>query len=260
MKNDSRPIGLFDSGIGGTSIWHAVHKLMPYENTIFLGDSAHAPYGQKSKEELLRLSSKNIEWLLKQQAKIIIVACNTATTNVVSELRQIYKVPIIGIEPAIKPAALQSKTGKIGVLATQRTLESPKYVEAQKQFPHTYFINQAGHKIVPLIEAGKLNSDELLQLLIEYITPMLEQNIDFLVLGCTHYPYLRPVLQKIVPKHIKIIDSGEAIALQTKRILESNNILKTDQKTGKFLFYTNKDTTVLQSFINGYGYAQKIDF
>lgn len=260
MNNDSRPIGLFDSGIGGTSIWHAVHKLMPYENTIFLGDSAHAPYGQKSKEELLKLSSKNVEWLLKKQAKIIIIACNTATTNVVSELRQIYKVPIIGIEPAIKPAALRSKTGKIGVLATQRTLDSSKYIEAQKQFPQTCFINQAGHKIVPLIEAGKLHSEELFQLLIGYLTPMLEQSIDYLVLGCTHYPYLRPVLEKIVPKNVKIIDSGEAIALQTKRILEENNLLKTDQKTGEFLFYTNKETAVLQSFIEGFGIAEKVDF
>src|SRR5690554_3207668 len=199
MNNDSRPIGLFDSGIGGTSIWHAVHKLLPNENTIFLGDSAHAPYGQKSKEELLELSTKNVEWLLDKQAKLIIVACNTATTNVVTELRERYDVPFIGIEPAIKPAALRSKTGKIGVLATQRTLESPKYIEAQLQFPQTVFINQAGHGIVQLIETGQLYSDEMLQLLKQYISPMLQQNIDYLVLGCTHYPYLYPILSKIVP-------------------------------------------------------------
>lgn len=260
MNNDSRPIGLFDSGIGGTSIWHAVHKLLPNENTIFLGDSAHAPYGQKSKEELLELSTKNVEWLLDKQAKLIIVACNTATTNVVTELRERYDVPFIGIEPAIKPAALRSKTRKIGVLATQRTLESPKYIEAQLQFPQTVFINQAGHGIVQLIETGQLYSDEMLQLLKQYISPMLEQNIDYLVLGCTHYPYLYPILSKIVPSNIHIIDSGEAIALQTKRILEEKNLLKKDNNPGKHLFYTNKETTVLQSFIEGFGIAEKVDF
>lgn len=260
MNNDTRPIGLFDSGIGGTTIWSAVHKLMPNENTIFLGDSAHAPYGQRSKENLIALSAKNIDWLLENNAKLIIVACNTATTNAIEELRSRYEIPIIGIEPAIKPAALSTKTKKIGVLATERTLSSYKYAEAQKNFPEITFINQAGHKIVQLIEEGQLYSEEMKTLLKMYLTPMMEQQIDQLVLGCTHYPHLLPILKTIVPENIQIIDSGEAIAQQTQRILQTNNLLKTDGLPGQFQFYTNKDVEILQSFINGYGTAEKIDF
>lgn len=260
MNNDARPIGLFDSGIGGTTIWYAVHKLLPYENTIFIGDSAHAPYGHKSKEDLIALSAKNIDWLLKNNAKLIIVACNTATTNAIEELRNMYEIPIIGIEPAIKPAALSTKTGKVGVLATKSTLGSRKYAEAQTYFPNVTFINQTGYKIVQLIEEGQLYSEEMEKLLKSYITPMIGQQIDHLVLGCTHYPYLLPILEKIVPQNIQIIDSGEAIALQTQRILQTNDLLKTDGLPGTSLFYTNKDVEILQSFINGYGTAEKIDF
>lgn len=260
MKNDTRPIGLFDSGIGGTTIWHAIHKLLPYENTIFLGDSINAPYGQRSKEEIIHLSKKNTEWLLQQNAKIIIVACNTATTNAVSELRNTYNIPIIGIEPAIKPAALNTKTGKVGVLATQGTLKSKKYTEAQTLYPNVEFINQIGYGIVQLIENGDLYSAELEGLLKSYLTSMIEQNIDHLVLGCTHYPYLLPVLKKFLPSTLKVIDSSEAVAKRTLKILDENNLLKTDKLPGYSKFYTNKDVGVLQSFINGSGIAEKLDF
>lgn len=258
--NDTRPIGLFDSGIGGTSIWHAVHKILPYENTLFIGDSANAPYGQRSQEEIIALSKKNIEWLLDHKAKLIIVACNTATTNAIEELRALYNVPIIGIEPAIKPAALHSKTGKVGVLATMGTLTSQKYAEAKKKYPNITFIDQIGYKIVQLIESGKLHSNEMKQLLQQYITPMLEQHIDQLVLGCTHYPYLIPILNQIIPQSVNIVDSSEAVAKHTLKTLTDHQILKTDQLPGTSEFYTNKDVAIMQSFIEGYGTAQKIDF
>ena len=258
--NDTRPIGLFDSGIGGTSIWRSVHEMLPNENTLFIGDSANAPYGQKTKNEIIDLSKKNTEWLIAQNAKIIIVACNTATTNAIAELRAQYNIPIIGIEPAIKPAAIATKTGKVGVLATKRTITSPKYTEAQMQFPNVKFINQIGHKIVPLIEEGKLYSKELEELLHHYVKPMLEQEIDHLVLGCTHYPYLLPILEKFVSTNVKIIDSGTAVAKQTFKILNDNNLLKTDGILGIAEFYTNKNVEILQSFVHEYGTAKKIDF
>ncbi|HLV50679.1 MAG TPA: glutamate racemase [Flavobacterium sp.] len=260
MNNDTRPIGLFDSGVGGTTIWSALHQLMPDENTIFLGDSANAPYGHKSKEMLVALSAKNINWLIENNAKLIIVACNTATTNAIEELRAMFNIPIIGIEPAIKPAALNTQTKKVGVLATKSTLGSRKYAEAQKHFPEVTFINQVGYKIVQLIEEGQLYSKELKELLKQYIFPMIDQQIDYLVLGCTHYPYLIPILQELLPDNIQIIDSGEAIAQQTKRILQTNDLLKTDGLPGTSLFYTNKNVETLQSFINGHGTAVKIDF
>lgn len=258
--NDTRPIGLFDSGIGGTTIWRSVQQMMPNENTLFIGDSANAPYGQKSKDEIIRLSKKNVDWLLSQNAKIIIVACNTATTNAITELRNSYTVPIIGIEPAIKPAALHTKTRKVGVLATQGTLTSKKYEEAQTLYPDILFINQIGYKIVQLIEDGKLYSEELESLLRLYLGPMIQQGIDHLVLGCTHYPYLVPILNKFLPDNITVIDSGEAVAKRTYKILKESDLLKTDNIKGHYDFFTNKDESILQSFIGTSGTAKKINF
>lgn len=258
--NNTQPIGLFDSGIGGTTIWRSLHNLLPNENTLFLGDSKNAPYGQKTKEEIIQLSKKNVEWLLNHNAKAIIVACNTATTNAISELRSLYDIPIIGIEPAIKPAATNTKTGKVGVLATQGTLNSKKYAEAQTLYPNIEFINQIGFKIVQLIEDGQLYSEELELLLRSYINPMIEKGVDYLVLGCTHYPYLLPILNKFLPEHITVIDSGDAVAKHTYKILKEANLLKTDNILGYSKFYTNKNVDILQSFIADFGIAEKLDF
>jgi len=243
------PIGLFDSGIGGTSIWKEIHELMPNEDTIYLADSKNAPYGQKSKEEIIHLSSKNTEFLLNQNCKIIVVACNTATTNAIKELRAKYQVPFIGIEPAIKPAALHSKTQTIGILATQGTLNSELFHQTAQQFQDTKIIEQIGHGLVPLIEEGKINSPQIKQLLNNYLQPMIEANIDYLVLGCSHYPYLLPQIKKILPKHIKIIDSGEAVAKQTKNILSEKNNLNQENHQPKNIFYTNANPTVLEKIL-----------
>ena len=191
MKN--KPIGIFDSGIGGTSIWKEVVKLVPNENTIYLADSKNAPYGEKSSEEIIALSIKNTEFLISKGCKLIIVACNTATTNAIDYLRENYTIPFIGIEPAIKPAALLSKTGAIGILATKGTLSSKLFEKTTKEYTKNITtIEQDGEGLVPLIEEGKLNSPEINELLTTYLKPMLNFNIDHLVLGCTHYPYLIP--------------------------------------------------------------------
>lgn len=260
MNNNTQPIGLFDSGVGGTTIWRSINRLMPNENTLFIGDSKNAPYGQKTTEEIIHLSKQKAEWLLNHDAKAIVVACNTATTNAISELRSTYHVPIIGIEPAIKPAAVNTVTAKVGVLATQSTLTSKKYEEAQSLYPNVQFVNQIGFKIVQLMEEGQLYSEELEQLLRTYINPMIDQNIDYLVLGCTHYPYLLPILNKFLPKHIKVIDSGDAVAKNTYKILKEAGLLKTDNIPGYAKFYTNKDVAILQSFIQDFGIAEKLDF
>ena len=248
MTNDN-PIGLFDSGIGGTSIWSAIHELMPNEDTIYLADSINAPYGLKSKDEIIALSIKNTEFLLQRNAKIIVVACNTATTNAIKELRAQYQVPFIGIEPAIKPAAIQSKTQKIGILATKGTLSSELFNKAVEIYQDTAIIEQVGYGLVELIENGKLNSPEMTQLLHSYVEPMIKENIDYLVLGCSHYPYLIPQLQKILPPHIKIIDSGEAVAKQTYNVLNTQSNL---HSTGKstHIFYSNGDPKVLDVVLN----------
>jgi glutamate racemase len=248
MNNNNNPIGLFDSGIGGTSIWKAIHELMPYENTIYLADSKNAPYGVKSKEEIIALSKKNTELLLELNCKIIVVACNTATTNAIKELRASYDIPFIGIEPAIKPAAHNSRTQTIGILATKGTLSSELFNKAVEQYQDTKIVEQIGHGLVELIENGAIDSLEMDQLLNSYMKPMIEQNIDYLVLGCSHYPYLIPKLRKILPNNIQIIDSGEAVAKQTQAVLKDKIGISTLTK-GNAVFYINRNPKVLSELL-----------
>ena len=255
MSNNN-PIGLFDSGVGGTSIWKEVHTLLPHESTIYLADSKNAPYGQKTKEEIIELSKKNTEFLLNNNCKLIIVACNTATTNAIKVLRTTYDVPFIGIEPAIKPAALHSKTQKIGILATQGTLNSELFHQTVALYSDVKVVEQIGYELVQLIENGNINSKVMTQLLKDYLLPMVALNIDYLVLGCTHYPYLIPQIKKIIPNHIKIIDSGEAVAKQTKHILEINHLFNTS-KDIKQTFYINNPPEVMQELI---GHTFKVNY
>ncbi|TDE06374.1 glutamate racemase [Flavobacterium hiemivividum] len=246
--DNNQPIGIFDSGIGGTSIWKEIHQLLPNEKTIYLADSKNAPYGQKSKEEIIALSMKNTDLLIKMNCKLIVVACNTATTNAIRELRAKYDIPFIGIEPAIKPAATNSKTQKIGILATQGTLISELFTKTAQQFQNTKIIDQVGHGLVPLIESGKMHSTEMTQLLHSYLNPMIEADIDYLVLGCSHYPYLIPQIKAILPHHIQIIDSGQAVAKQTQNLLKEKVGFRTENN-GKPIFYTNADPTVLREIL-----------
>ncbi len=256
---DNRPIGIFDSGIGGTSIWAAIHHLLPNEKTIYLADSKNAPYGQRSKAEIIELSKKNTEFLLKMDCKLIVVACNTATTNAIQELRAKYKVPFIGIEPAIKPAATNSKTQTIGILATQGTLNSELFHKATELYHNTKIIEQVGHGLVPLIENGEINSPKMTQLLQSYLRPMVEANIDYLVLGCSHYPYLIPQIKKILPENIHIIDSGEAVAKQTQKVLQEK-IGFTSKEKNEAIFYTNSNPKVLSEIVGNKYQVEEKDF
>ncbi|WP_431127683.1 glutamate racemase [Flagellimonas flava] len=257
-----KPIGIFDSGIGGTSIWREIEKLLPYEDTIYLADSANAPYGAKSKEQILELSIKNTELLLQKNCKLIVVACNTATTNAIDFLRANYDVPFIGIEPAIKPAALHTKTKKVGVLATKGTLSSSLFHSTSKMFAQGITVlEQEGTGLVELIEDGKAHSEETRILLKKYLDPMLEEHIDCLVLGCTHYPYLIPLIMELVPPGLTIIDSGEAVARQTKAVLEKNQLAAPTKNKATHRFYTNADTSALSFLVSGPGiYIEYLDF
>lgn len=247
----TKPIGIFDSGIGGTSIFQEIHALLPFENTIYLADSANAPYGNKTGTEILDLSIKNTEFLLKRECKLIVVACNTATTNAIDTLRATYDIPFIGIEPAIKPAALQTQTKAIGILATKGTLSSELFHKTTDLYSDGIIvIEQIGEGIVELIEEGKRYSDEMRLLLQSYLEPMIEANIDYLVLGCTHYPYLMPLLLEMLPKHVKIIDSGEAVARQTKVVLEKYDLLNNQKKTANNQFYSNGTVEILKEILD----------
>jgi glutamate racemase len=255
---NTNPIGLFDSGIGGTSIWKAIHQLLPNESTIYLADSKNAPYGIKTKEEIIHLSCKNTELLLEQNCKTIVVACNTATTNAIKELRAKYDIPFIGIEPAIKPAALHSKTQTIGILATKGTLTSELFYQSVEKYKDIKIIEQIGHGLVELIENGAMYSSQMTSLLQSYLQPMMDANIDYLVLGCSHYPYLIPQIKEILPQHIQIIDSGEAVAKQTKNILQEKTGFRTDKTPSSIAFYTNTDPKVLSEILGSqYDIIQK---
>lgn len=261
---DKDPIGIFDSGLGGLSIWKEVHTLLPNENTYYLADSRHAPYGEKGRDEIIHLSIKNTEYLLEHNCKLIVVACNTATTNAIAHLRATYEVPFIGIEPAIKPAALHTRTGTVGVLATKGTLSSSLFHHtARNHAAGITIIDQIGAGLVPLIEAGKAQSEEARTLLRKYIKPMLEAGVDQIVLGCTHYPFLMPLLKDLLPDHINVLDCSAAVARQTKRVLEEKQLLNPGTAPGVHRFYTNKSLSILQdmlALVGAEGEAGKADF
>ncbi|WP_315156685.1 glutamate racemase [Capnocytophaga leadbetteri] len=256
MKNAellTAPIGLFDSGVGGTTIWKEINALMPNENTLFLADNKNAPYGEKTKEEIIALCDANTQFLLNHNAKIIVVACNTGTTNAIAYLRDKYKqVPFIGIEPAIKPAGLKSITKKIGVLATRRTLTSDLFAKTSehlKQEEKIEIIEQVGEGLVDLIEAGQMESAKMTALLQKYLQPMVAEGIDYLVLGCTHYPYLLPQIQRFIPASIKVIDSGYAVARQTRNILAQYHLLNEKQDyVATHKWVTNGNLEILKQF------------
>ncbi len=264
----NKPIGFFDSGVGGTSIWKEAISLLAKEKTIYLADSANAPYGKRNREEIVSLSVKNTEKLLEMGCKMIVVACNTATTNAIEFLRDNYTVPFVGIEPAIKPAALASKSKAIGILATQGTLSSALFAKTAGLYASdTKVIEVEGNGLVELIEAGKKDSPEMLQLLKIYLEPMLRAHIDHLVLGCSHYPYLTPILRSLLPHQVTIIDSGRAVARQTQKLLEKYNLENpktlTEENSAdriKHRLYANSNLQVLMALTSDVPIRIKVEF
>lgn len=247
------PIGIFDSGVGGTSIWKEINALLPDEHTIYLADSLHAPYGEKPAAEIVRLSIKNCQELIDRGCKIIVVACNTATTNAIAVLRATYQLPFIGIEPAIKPAALNTKTRAIGILATKGTLASDLFNKTTENFASDVEVVEiVGSGLVPLIEKGALDSMELYRLLERYMAPMIRANIDHLVLGCSHYPYLIPLLRRILPEQVTIIDSGEAVARHTANVLKKTGLIRPKNGSPQLKFISNSSTATLELFLQDY--------
>lgn len=246
-------IGFFDSGVGGLSVWREVIELMPDENTIYLADSAHAPYGKKNWKEILHRAQKNTERLVGKNAKLIVVACNTATAAAIQHLRTSYKVPFIGIEPAIKPAALQTRNCKVAVLATQGTLRSTLFAQTAQRFSqNTALFIQTGKGLVEQVEKNALHSAETKALLHAQLKSIAKQRIDFLVLGCTHYPFLKEEMQKIVGPNVEILDTGKPVARQTKRVLMQIKGLNTTSKRAKHSIFTNGDTGVITQLIQAF--------
>ena len=240
MKN---PIGLFDSGIGGISILEKLKQLLPNENFIYLADNQNCPYGSKSKKEVISLSKKNCEKLIELNCKIIIIACNTSTTNSIKKLREIIAIPIIGIEPGLKPAIHYTKTKNIGILATKKTLESELFFETlnQNRIDDIHIHEQIGYELVNLIEEGSHSKQNLYKILEKYLVPMINKKIDCLLLGCTHYNHIKDIIEEIIPVDIEIVDTIAPVNKRVLNILKSNNILNksTNKRTIK-IFYNGK--------------------
>ncbi|RRO21532.1 glutamate racemase [Flavobacteriaceae bacterium 14752] len=230
MSKPTLPIGIFDSGLGGLSILSEIHRQLPKENIIYFADSGNAPYGEKSPENIIEFSIKNTDFLLSKGCKLIVVACNTATTNAIHILREKFNVPFIGIEPAIKPAAIKTTTKQIGILATKGTLSSELFAQNLKRMSQkTNIIEVVGKGIVEAIENNTVDTLHFHKALQSQLSPFINSNIDHLVLGCSHYPLITNNLKKIFNKNVKIIDSGFAVAKQTKNILDYHKLLNNDE-------------------------------
>ena len=221
-----QPIGVFDSGVGGLSVLREINQLLPDESLLYVADSGFVPYGEKSADVIVERSQYIAHFLLEQGAKALVVACNTATAAAVVELRERYRIPIIGMEPAVKPATLATRSGVVGVLATTGTLRSSRFAALLDRFAGSVrVVTQPCPGLVECVEQGDLASDRLVGLLHSYIAPLLEAGCDTIILGCTHYPFLKPALKTILPEHVALIDTGAAVARRVQNQLAVFDLL-----------------------------------
>jgi glutamate racemase len=245
------PIGVFDSGIGGLSVLRAIRAQMPEESIIYFGDQGHIPYGPRPMEQIRNFSEAITRFLFKHNAKIIVVACNTASAAALKYLREKFPdVPFVGMEPAVKPAAEQTLTGKVGVLATPATFQGALYASVVERFANGVEVLQnACPGLVQQIEQGNLRGEETLKILEDALLPMLEKNIDTVVLGCTHYPFVIPLIQQIVGENVRVIDPAPSVAKQVRRVLEANGLKNDSNALGNVKFYTSGNPEALKSLL-----------
>jgi len=232
MRNASAdaPIGIFDSGIGGLSIAQEIARYLPNERILYYADTAHVPYGARSDQEIRQLTAKAIEWLYRQGCKIAVVACNTASAFSLDYLRDYYgeRFPIVGLVPALKPAVIQSQSKVVAVLATPATFRGQLIKDVIYKFAEpagVKVLSVTSLELVPLVEAGQQMSQACLTVLQDVLQPVIEQGADYLVLGCTHYPFLKDAIHQVFAEKLKLIDSGQAVARQTAYILIKNGLL-----------------------------------
>lgn len=249
MRSDA-PVGVFDSGVGGLSVLREIRRLLPDEQLLYVADSGHVPYGEKSPEFIRHRSQQIAGFLLGQGAKALVVACNTATAAAVSSLREQFpQVPIVGMEPAVKPAAAATRSGVVGVLATTGTLQSAKFAALLDRFAsNVQVVMQPCPGLVECVEAGELDSLATRNLLQELVAPLLNAGCDTLILGCTHYPFIKPLLRQLVPSSVSLIDTGEAVARQLRSILSERSLLSTT-RGGPDAFWSSGDTQHLAAVL-----------
>ena len=236
--NSKKPIGVLDSGVGGITVWAEIVRMLPGQSTVYMADTANCPYGPRSHEQIRELTDRCAKKLLEQDVKLIVVACNTMTAAAIKMLREKYpSVPFVGMEPAIKPAFAATHSGVIGVLATNATLVGPLYNHTLDQFAgEAKVIEVAGEGLVEMVETSRQDSPECIQLLKFYIDPMIRQGADTLVLGCTHYPFLRESINLISGGSLQIIDPARAVARRVKQLLEQNDMLAAENSAPEYNF------------------------
>lgn len=240
VQSDTRPIGVFDSGVGGLSILIELQKLLPHENFVFLADQKNVPYGEKTKPELVKLVFKIADYFIKNHdIKMLVVACNTATCNTNTELRKKYKLPIVGTVPAVKPAARDTQSKVIGVISTPSTSKSKVLKDIIKNYCGGIEVINVGCKnLENTVERGDIYGKRTIELLQKYLSKVKNSTADRLVLGCTHYPFLRDPIQKIVGPKVKLIDSGKAIAKHAKELLKENKLVNNNSHMGVISYFT----------------------
>lgn len=246
-----QPVGIFDSGVGGLSIARCIRDRLPHENLLYIADSKHAPYGDKDQSYILQRCTRLIAFMQSQGAKAVVVACNTATVATISQLRQQFSLPIIGVEPAIKPAVSMSKSRKVGLLVTQRTANSESFhaLVARYRADVEVFV-QPCPGLVERVERGETTGPQVEQLLSHYIEPMLQQGVDILVLGCTHYPFLLPAMIRVTNGACHIIETGEAVAREVQRRLALADLLSDTTDAGHTQFFSSDELHLQSSLMH----------
>jgi glutamate racemase len=244
------PIGVFDSGVGGLSVLREIQARLPDESLLYVADSGHVPYGEKSPEFIRERSQKITEFLLAQGAKALVLACNTATAAAVADLRERYpELPIVGMEPAVKPAAAATRSGVVGVLATTGTLKSAKFAALLDRFASDVrVVTQPCPGLVEQIEAGELDAPRTRELLRGWVEPLLAEGCDTLILGCTHYPFIKPLLRELVPQSISLVDTGAAVARHLQSLLDQRGLRASGPARGIRL-WSSGDAVAMQAVL-----------
>lgn len=244
-------IGVFDSGVGGLSVLREIRAQLPAEDLLYVADSGAAPYGERTEEFIRERVRAIVEFFLRRQVKAIVVACNTATAVAVELIRSQYDIPVVAVEPAVKPAAALTKSGVIGVLATSRTLSSERFARLAGNYGEgVTVLLQACPGFVEQVEKGELDSVETRGLVQRYVGPLIDQGVDTLVLGCTHYPFLRAAIQAVGGQKVHILDSSDAVARHVRRRLESEGLLSQKERAGVELFWTSGEPELVAPVIS----------
>lgn len=251
MSLASQPIGIFDSGVGGLSVLRALRELLPNEDLVYFADQAHVPYGPRPMRQIQDFSEAITNFLLGKRAKLIVVACNTASAAALAHLREIFREQdFVGMEPAVKPAAESTQTGKVGVLATPATFQGALYASVVERFSAGVEIFQnTCQGLVEQIERGELDSPATRAILEAALLPMLQESIDTVVLGCTHYPFVIPLIQEIVGERVRVIDPAPAVARQVQRLLDSAGGRNQARERGRLEFFTSGDPLEFKSML-----------